>query len=150
MHLRDFYEPSAIALPLQAASRAEALPALVGLLGLDPRARDTLLRILTRREELGSTGVGRGISIPHGRSLVVNRVRLAYGYHPEGLPWDAMDAKPVHHFFMIVAPPIEVSNQYLPTLGQLAGFAKEPGNLEKLELVQTAGEFLELFGPKKS
>ncbi len=54
MHLRDFYEPSAIALPLQAASRAEALPALVGLLGLDPRARDTLLRILTRREELGS------------------------------------------------------------------------------------------------
>ena len=62
----------------------------------------------------------------------------------------AIDGKPVHHIFLIVAPPLEVSNQYLPTLGQLAGFAKEPGNLEKLDLVKSAGEFLELFGPKRS
>jgi PTS system nitrogen regulatory IIA component len=148
MRLRDFYDADAIALPLMARTRADALPALVDRLHLDGRARDSLLRILTRREELGSTGVGRGIAIPHGRSLVVNRVRLAYGYHPEGLPWDAVDHKPVHHFFLIVAPPIEVSNQYLPILGKIATFAKEPDIPERLSRISSAQEFFKLLEEK--
>ncbi|MBK7596704.1 MAG: PTS sugar transporter subunit IIA [Gemmatimonadetes bacterium] len=150
MSLHDFFAPESIDLALHAADRQAALAASVRLLRLDARAEETLLRVLNRREQLGSTGMGRGIAIPHCRSLVVPRLRMAYARLAEPLPWDAIDGKPVHHVFLIVAPPLEVSNQYLPTLGQLAGFAKEPGNLEKLELVQTAGEFLELFGPKKS
>src|SRR5262245_3985080 len=112
MPLRDFFSPESIALPLAVDGPEAVLPALVSLLQLDDRSGETLLRILRRREELGSTGVGRGIAIPHSRSLVVNRVRLAYGYLPGGAPWQALDGKPVFHFFMIVAPPIEVSNQY--------------------------------------
>ena len=150
MSLHDFFTPESIDLGLHAADLAAALAASVGLLRLEARAEETLLRVLNRREQLGSTGMGRGIAIPHCRSLVVPRLRMAYARLAEPLPWDAIDGKPVRHIFLIVAPPLEVSNQYLPTLGQLAGFAKEPGNLEKLELVQTAGEFLELFGPKKS
>lgn len=150
MSLHDFFTADSIDLALHVNSRQAALAAAVGLLHLDPRAGETLLRVLNRREQLGSTGMGRGIAIPHCRSLVVPRLRMAYARLAEPLPWDAIDGKPVRHVFLIVAPPLEVSNQYLPTLGQLAGFAKEPGNLEKLDLVQTAGEFLELFGPKKS
>ena len=74
---------------------------------------------------------------------------MAYARLAEPLAWEAIDGKPVRHVFLIVAPPLEVSNQYLPTLGQLAGFAKEPGNIERLEGVKTAGEFLELFGTKR-
>lgn len=150
MSLHDFFTPESIDLALHAADRQAALAATVRLLQLEVRAEETLLRVLTRREQLGSTGMGRGIAIPHCRSLVVPRLRMAYARLAEPLPWDAIDGKPVHHIFLIVAPPLEVSNQYLPTLGQLAGFAKEHGNLEKLDVVKSADEFLELFGPTKS
>jgi mannitol/fructose-specific phosphotransferase system IIA component (Ntr-type) len=148
MPLREFFEPEAIALPLRALTADDALPELVGLLRLDERATGTLLKILQRREELGSTGVGRGIAIPHGRSLVVNRVRLAYGYSPTGIPWRAVDDRPVHHFFLIVAPPIEVSNQYLPVLGKIASFAKEPDVPERLSRLTTPEEFFKLLEEK--
>ncbi len=148
MRLRDFYEPSALVLPLRATTPDAVLPELAGHLALDERSVQVLLRVLRRREELGSTGVGRGIAIPHGRSLVVSRLRLAYGYSPAGIAWRAVDDRPVHHFFMIVAPPIEVSNQYLPVLGKIATFAKEPDVTDRLARVTTAEEFFALLGEK--
>ena len=64
------------------------------LLGMDERSAGTLLRMLQRRENLGSTGVGRGIAIPHCRSLVVSRLRLAFGHRPHGsrVPGDRRQA----------------------------------------------------------
>src|SRR5437879_10777138 len=82
--------------------------------------------MLRRRETLGSTGIGQGIAIPHCRSLVVNRLRVAFGRKLDGIDFKAIDDRPVHYFFLIVAPPLEVSNQYLPVLGKIAQFAKEP------------------------
>ena len=82
--------------------------------------------MLKRRENLGSTGIGRGIAIPHCRSLVVNKLRVAFGRKTDGVDFKAIDEKPVHFFFLIVAPPLEVSNQYLPVLGKIAQFSKEP------------------------
>jgi PTS system nitrogen regulatory IIA component len=148
MALRDFFTPESIALPLPATTAEGVLPALVNLLRLDARAGEGLLRVLKRREELGSTGVGRGIAIPHGRSLVVNRVRLAYGYVPDGISWQALDDRPVHHFFLIVAPPIEVSNQYLPVLGKVATFAKEPDVPERLSQLTSPEGFFRLLEEK--
>ena len=148
MAIRDFFSPEPVALPLQASSAEGVLPALVSLLHLDERSADTLLRILRRREELGSTGVGRGIAIPHSRSLVVNRVHLAYGYLPAGTAWHAAHDRPVHHFFLIVAPPIEVSNQYLPVLCKIATFAKEPDVPERLSQLTSAEGFFKLLEEK--
>lgn len=148
MTLSDFFDPQALALPLAATSAPQVLPELVGLLGMDERSTAALLKILGRREELGSTGVGRGIAIPHGRSLAVNRVRLAYGYAPGGIAWRAIDDRPVHHFFLIVAPPIEVSNQYLPVLGKIATFAKEPDVPERLARLASPEEFFRLLAEK--
>lgn len=149
MSLNDFFSADAIELALQVPDQATAISAMVSLLRMEPRAEETLLRVLTRREQLGSTGMGRGIAIPHCRSLSVPRLRMAYARLTTPMPWEAIDGKPVRHVFLIVAPPLEVSNQYLPTLGRLAGFAKEPGNIERLDRVGSAAEFLELFGTKK-
>ena len=148
MRLREFFTPESVRLDLSGATRGDILNELVDLLKLDERSAATLVKILSRREELGSTGVGRGIAIPHGRSLVVNNVRLAYGHHPAGIAYDAIDGLPVHHFFLIVAPPIEVSNQYLPILGKIAQFAKEPDVPVKLARIGTPQEFLELLEDK--
>lgn len=122
----DFLANDAVALDLEAVDRDEVLVALVGLLRLGDRSTATLLRLLARRELLGSTAVGRGIAIPHCRSLAVPRVRMAYARLAPPLPWDSLDGEPVRHVFLIVAPPVEVSNQYLATLGQLARAARQP------------------------
>lgn len=148
MHLADFYSPDNISVDLQGRGKDEILAELVGLLHLDERSNDTLLRILQRRETLGSTGVGRGLAIPHCRSLVVNRVRLAYGHHKQGVEYQAIDNRPVFDFFLIVAPPLEVSNQYLPILGRIAQFAKDADIPERLARLQTADDFLRLLGEK--
>jgi mannitol/fructose-specific phosphotransferase system IIA component (Ntr-type) len=148
MHLRDFFTPGAIDFDLQATDKDSILAELVRLLGVDTRASDALVRVLLRREALGSTGMGRGIAIPHGRSLVANRLRLAYGHSKSGVEYQAMDGRPVHHLFLIVAPPLEISNQYLPVLGRIAQFAKEPDVPDRLASLAGPDEFFRLLEDK--
>jgi nitrogen PTS system EIIA component len=148
MLLKDFFSEDGISLSLRGGSKPEILAELVQLLRVDERSAATLVRVLQRRESLGSTGFGRGIAIPHARSLVVNRLRLAFGRHAGGVDYDAIDKHPVHHFFLIVAPPLEVSNQYLPVLGRIAQLAKEPDVPSRLAALRTPAEFFELLHAK--
>ena len=148
MHLKDFFSPDAITLSLRGTSKDEILAELVGLLRMDERSAGTLLRIIQRRENLGSTGIGRGIAIPHCRSLAVNRLRLAFGHRSDGVEFQAIDSRPVCSFFLIVAPPLEISNQYLPVLGKIAQFAKEPDVPEQLAALQSNDDFFRLLDEK--
>ncbi len=145
MKLRDLYTSDVVDLNLTSESKDETVKQLVSLLQLDEKANGILYKTLKRRENLGSTGIGRGIAIPHCRSLVVSRLRLAYGRRPGGVEFKAIDDEPVYNFFLIVAPPLEVSNQYLPVLGKIAQFAKDddvPGLLADLDNPE---EFLKLL-----
>lgn len=148
MRLRDFIADDAVSLDLTGATKDLVLEALVGLLHQDERSAATLLRILQRRENLGSTGVGRGIAIPHCRSLVTNRLRVAFGRHRDGVEWQAIDGRPVRFFFLIVAPPIEVSNQYLPVLGRIAQFGKDADITDRLAALNTPADFFALVESK--
>ena len=138
----------AIGLDLTGETKDAVLQELIGLLNLDDKSAEMLLKMLKRRENLGSTGIGHGIAIPHARSLVVNRLRVAFGRRPDGIDFKAIDDKPVYDFFLIVAPPLEVSNQYLPVLGKIAQFAKEPDVPDRLAALTSAGAFLELLAEK--
>src|ERR1043166_6037822 len=124
MELREFFSEDAVKLDLAGTSKDDILKELIGLLGLDEKSHSMLYKMLKRRENLGSTGIGRGIAIPHCRSLVVSRLRVAFGRKPDGIDFTAIDNKPVYHFFVIVAPPLEVSNQYPPALGRIPRFSK--------------------------
>lgn len=148
MHLREFLSADAIALSLTGSAKEEILIELIGLLKADEHTSDGLLKLLRRREALGSTGVGHGIAIPHCRTPSVGALRLAFGRHPAGVDYRAIDDRPVHHFFLIVAPPNEVSNQYLPVLGRIAQFAKEPDVPERLSRVRDVEEFFALLKEK--
>jgi mannitol/fructose-specific phosphotransferase system IIA component (Ntr-type) len=92
--------------------------------------------------------MGRGIAIPHCRSLVANRLRIAYGQSRTGIEFQAIDGKPVRHLFLIVAPPLEISNQYLPVLGRIAQFAKEPDVPERLAALTRPDDFFRLLEEK--
>jgi len=148
MTLREFFTEDAIELHLRGVAKDEILSELIALLRLDAKAEAELLKMLKRRETLGSTGIGGGIAIPHCRSLVVSRLRVAFGRKPEGVDFKAIDNRPVYHFFLIVAPPLEISNQYLPVLGKIAQFAKEPEVPERLATLATSAELLELLRNK--
>lgn len=148
MRLRDLFTADVVRLDLQAESKDELLKELVALLGLDEKSEAILFKTLKRRENLGSTGIGKAIAIPHCRSLVVNRLRLAYGRKRTGMDFNAIDGNPVHNFFLIVAPPLEVSNQYLPVLGKIAQFAKDPEVPDRLMDLATPEEFIELLDRK--
>lgn len=149
MKLREFFSADAVDLDLEAATKDEALRELVSLLSLDEKSEGILVKMLKRRENLGSTGFGGGVAIPHCRSLVVKRLRVAFGRKRDGLPFDALDDAPVHHLFLIVAPPLEVTNpQYLPVLGKIAQFCKDPDVIERLDALESVDEFLQLLEEK--
>src|SRR5882762_5857857 len=148
MRLREFFSADAIKLHIESDDKDEVLKELIALIGLDEKSEDMLYKMLKRRENLGSTGIGRGIAIPHCRSLVVNRLRVAFGRKTVGVDFKAIDEKPVNFFFLIVAPPLEVSNQYLPVLGKIAQFSKEPDVPSRLLEITQPREFLALLEEK--
>ena len=148
MLLREFFSEDAISLDLEGQTKDEILREMITLLKLDEKSEGMLYKMLKRRENLGSTGIGRGIAIPHCRSLVVSRLRVAFGRKSAGVDYKAIDEKPVRFFFLIVAPPLEVSNQYLPVLGKIAQFAKEEDVPKRLVAIRTPQDFLKLIEEK--
>lgn len=148
MELREFFSEEAVKLDLEGTTKDDVLRELIALLGLDEKNEAMLFKMLKRRENLGSTGIGRGIAIPHCRSLVVSKLRVAFGRKSAGLDFKAIDEKPVQFFFLIVAPPLEVSNQYLPVLGKIAQFSKEPDVPDRLLSITQPAEFMKLLEEK--
>src|ERR1051325_4424959 len=128
MRLADFLDPSAVKLDLAATSKDAVLDELVGLLRLEERSRQQLVTLLRR--------------------LARVRVRLPFGRHRTGLEYDAVDRRPVHVFFLIVAPPTEVSNQYLPVLGKIAQFAQMPDVPERLKNLGTVEDLFALLNDR--
>ena len=148
MELREFFSEDAIKLELEGTSKDEILKELISLLTMDEKSAGMLFKMLKRRENLGSTGIGRGIAIPHCRSLVVNKLRVAFGRKASGVDFKAIDERPVNFFFLIVAPPLEVSNQYLPVLGKIAQFSKEADVPKRLLEITEPRQFLKLLEEK--
>ena len=148
MELREFFSEDAVKLELESTAKDDILKELIALLKLDDKSEGMLFKMLKRRENLGSTGIGRGIAIPHCRSLVVSKLRVAFGRKSGGVDFRAIDEKPVNFFFLIVAPPLEVSNQYLPVLGKIAQFSKEPDVPERLFGLKEPPEFMALLEEK--
>ena len=148
VHLSDFVDPSHVRLDLSGETKPEALRELVATMGFDPHSEAAVLRILMHRESMGSTSIGRGIAVPHCRTPLAKRLQVAYGRRLGGIPYDPIDGEPVVHLFLLVAPPVEVSNEYLPVLGRVAQLAKEPDVPARLVEAKTPEDFLRLLTEK--
>ena len=146
MELKELFTESNVSLELSANSKDDVLVELIVLLQLDEKAREMLFKMLKKRENLGSTGIGKGFAIPHCRSLVVDKLKVAFGLHSRGINFNSIDGQPAHFFFLIVAPPIEISNYYLPVLGKVAQFCKSSKIEPKLKNLKNVDEFFELLG----
>ena len=144
MNLTSLLRPDRINLDLKAKKKPEALRELVSLVRQGDDA-DMLLQTLLKREELGSTGIGKGIAIPHGRSLLIDKLEMAVGRSSKGVEFDSIDKKPANLFFLIMAPPQDPGNQYLITLGRVAMVCQELTKKKRIFDPQTPEEFIELI-----
>jgi fructose-specific phosphotransferase system IIA component len=136
--LNYFQEPLFIS-SLSATTREAALDELVRCFvnAKIVRNRNIVFEMLRRREALGSTGIGHGIAIPHGRSTAVPDVMIAFGKSEKGIDWESIDNKPVHLVFLVLAPPQEQNNRYLPILGGLVEMLSDSKQREKLRKIKS-------------
>ena len=109
------------------------------------RDRDVILGMLKNRESLGSTGLGQGVAFPHGRSLAIPTLMALFARSVKGVDYGAIDGKPVHLFFMFIAPPVEKENRYLPALGQVVEMIRDEPTRQRLLAVKSFADFRKLI-----
>jgi PTS system nitrogen regulatory IIA component len=86
---------------------------------------EAMVEVLLDREKLGSTGIGDGIAIPHGKLKGLDHLVIAFGRSREGIDFDAIDGKPVHIFFLLMAPESS-TGQHLKALAKISRMLKDP------------------------
>jgi PTS system nitrogen regulatory IIA component len=106
MKILDILAKESIVTELRGRTKREVLEELTdALLENRPQLdRNRLIEVLLERERLGSTGIGDGIAIPHGKLEDLDQLALSFGRSTQGVDFESMDGKPVHLFFLLVAP----------------------------------------------
>lgn len=132
MDLGDILEPEGVFASLRVKNKKQALRELAAraaqVTQLDERQIfDTLLQ----RERLGSTGVGRGIAIPHARMSGLARIAAVFAQLDEPIDFDALDAEPVDLVFVLLAPE-QAGADHLKALARISRVLRDPMTLEKL------------------
>jgi nitrogen PTS system EIIA component len=147
IRLSEFFEEDLFIPALASTDKTGVLRELVGALVRSQRIRegDILFQMLEQREKLGSTGIGRGVAVPHGRSLAMTRLAVVFGRSEPGVEFDALDGKPVHLFFLTVAPPQDRSNLYLPVLGKIVETVKSARQRRRLLSAKDFDEVSEIL-----
>lgn len=106
MRIMDILNKDCIIPELRSKNKKEVLEELTGAL-LNCKANldeEALVAVLLERERLGSTGIGDGIAIPHGKVQDLDELVLSFGRSTEGIEFDSMDGRPTHLFFLLIAP----------------------------------------------
>ena len=107
------------------------------------KSKGLILETLNRRETLGSTGIGKGVAVPHCRTLAVSEIFIVVGIAQEGIQYNAIDKKKVNLFFLIVAPPQEETNLYLPILGKIVEIVRNSKVRRSLKKVKDFSSLLD-------
>ena len=146
MKLLDYLDESLVHLDLEGRSKSEILARLVELLagrGII-RQTDALLEALIEREGLGSTGIGHGVAIPHGRSSELERPAIAFGRSLQEVDFDSIDGQPTRIFFLLIAPE-NGSNDHLHLLARIARLMRDAPTREELLRMETSAQVIELL-----
>ena len=145
MRLIDLINPDAVIADLKARDKREALEelaaAMAPTLGVKP---ESVLEVLADREKLGSTGIGDGIAIPHGKLEGIAGLRVGFARSLKGLDFDAMDGYPTHLFFVLIAPEESVGD-HLKTLARISRLLKDTAFRARLMKAETRDDILKLI-----
>lgn len=136
----------AIILDMKAATKEAALRELAGVAAtLCGRfTEETLYNVLLERETVGSTGVGNGVAIPHGKIDGLDEILLCFGRSRAGINFDAIDNRPAHLFALLLSP-ANKAGEYLQTLAAVSRILKQQDKRQQLLDSTSRDEIAALF-----
>ncbi len=146
MKISEILNPRGIKIGLEAHSKDQALKALVDILASAEKIDDSksILKALIERENLGSTGIGQGIAIPHGKTDKVNKLVAILGVSQKGINFDALDGEVVYVFFLLVAPK-DTTGPHLKALAQISRLLRDSYFCELIRKCSTPEEIFNLI-----
>jgi len=131
-----------ICLHSQALSKRALITEMANVLSsIDP---DSVMEVVMAREQLGSTGIGHGVAIPHGRMPDLAAPMVALARHNDGVDFDAIDGKPVHIVVLLLVPDSD-DRQHLELLAQLARNLQQASFREKIMQAEDSAAVANLF-----
>jgi len=127
MQMDQIFKIELINADLTAKNKEEALAEMVNTIirGGNKLNFSAIMDVLKQRESLGSTGIGEGVAIPHGKIADLNDIVVAFGRSMKGIDFDALDGKPVQLFFLLLAPE-NSAGQHLKVLAKISKMLKDP------------------------
>ncbi|RLA85966.1 MAG: PTS sugar transporter subunit IIA [Deltaproteobacteria bacterium] len=133
MRIADILDRDSIIEELNSSEKEGVLRELVSLLARRGKIKEEAraLEVLFEREKLGSTGIGEGIAIPHGKLPDLERIVCAFGRSKKGVDFEAVDGNPVHLVFLLLAPE-NSTTEHLKALARLSRLLKDPLFRKKL------------------
>jgi len=145
MHLGDLISPEAVLPSLKVNSKKQLLQELSArgakLAGLDER---DVFDVLWQRERLGSTGLGQGVAIPHGKLPALRRIVGVFARLAEPVNFDAVDGVPVDVVFLLLAPE-GAGADHLKALARISRLLRESSSVEKLRASKDAAALYALL-----
>ena len=148
MKISDFLCSKAISENLKGSTKKEIIEELVDLLvsggAIEKKHKHKLVEILLAREALGSTAIGQGIAIPHGKSECVSKLIASIGISKKGINFDSLDGEPAYIFFLLIAP-IDSAGPHLKALARISRLLKDKYFRENLRSAQDSKSILKLI-----
>jgi fructose-specific phosphotransferase system IIA component len=141
MKISELLTDSLIKVNLEASDKEEAFEELIDLLVEKKRIsdREAARTAIIERENKQSTGIGRGVAIPHGKSETIWQLTAALGVSRNGIEYDSLDGEPVHIVFLLLAEQ-DNPGPHIEALAQVAMLFKTPGFIERLIKAETPRE----------
>ena len=126
MLIVDYLDKDFVLADLAARTKSDVLRELVAPLGgrVDGVDPERAFQVLNEREQLGTTGIGDGIGIPHGKLDTLERIVVVVGRSKQGVDFEALDFAPCHIFFLVLAPE-QVAGMHLRVLAQISRTLKD-------------------------
>jgi PTS system nitrogen regulatory IIA component len=133
MNMKDALRESCVIADLKGGTKEEVLTELVSALKDAGLVQDVgqAVGVILEREKLGSTGIGDGVAIPHGKMKGLNRILCVFGRSKEGIDFDAVDGKPVHIFFLLLAPE-DSAGLHIQMLSRISRILRDPSFRKRL------------------
>jgi PTS system nitrogen regulatory IIA component len=153
MQIMDFLNPKAISTDLKATDKKGIIKELLDLLinsgDISASDKSAFLDVIIEREALGSTGIGLGVGIPHGKSQHVKNLVASFGISRKGVNFDSLDGEPAHIFFLLLAPQ-DTAGPHLKALARISRLLKEKYFRDALKKAADPKEALKIIKEEDS